>query len=234
MITIEKLQELVALQTEAIKNIKIDKVTVWDGGNSAEGKTATLYLFEHDSLWETSNKCNRIFNDTPKDDYSGETVCETNELGYIWSARRNELYVVSDKAGNTFNVTEKLKPLPIPQKYLSKVMCAAFDGTKPIPGSSTQLTSQYEAVMRIPAPREAEIVHYQVRVGIDSDNDGELSYSESVPLEVYRYRSEPRYAGICGTTTKQCDWYDTFIGGIASGCISEATDVALPVGRTFL
>ncbi|MBP5641176.1 MAG: hypothetical protein J6X55_16980, partial [Victivallales bacterium] len=41
MLIIEKLQELVALQTEAIKNIKIDKVTVWDGGNSAEGKTAT-------------------------------------------------------------------------------------------------------------------------------------------------------------------------------------------------
>ena len=42
MLLIEKLQEIVALQTEAIKNIKIDKVTVWDGGNkSADGKTTT-------------------------------------------------------------------------------------------------------------------------------------------------------------------------------------------------
>ena len=41
MLMIEKLQELVALQTEAIKNIKIDKVTVWDGGKSADGKTST-------------------------------------------------------------------------------------------------------------------------------------------------------------------------------------------------
>ncbi|MDR0932802.1 MAG: hypothetical protein LBM70_07290 [Victivallales bacterium] len=42
MLLIEKLQEIVALQTEAIKGIKIDKVTVWDGGNkTADGKTTT-------------------------------------------------------------------------------------------------------------------------------------------------------------------------------------------------
>ena len=37
----DKLEELVATQVEAIKNLKIDKVTVWDGGQNAEGKTAT-------------------------------------------------------------------------------------------------------------------------------------------------------------------------------------------------
>lgn len=42
MLLIEKLEELVKLQTEAIRNIKIDKVTVWDGaGSSANGKTST-------------------------------------------------------------------------------------------------------------------------------------------------------------------------------------------------
>ena len=42
MLLIEKLQEIVALQTEAIKGIKIDKVTVWDGGGkTADGKTTT-------------------------------------------------------------------------------------------------------------------------------------------------------------------------------------------------
>ena len=42
MLLIEKLQELVALQTEAIKNIKIDKLTVWDGGSKTpDGKTTT-------------------------------------------------------------------------------------------------------------------------------------------------------------------------------------------------
>jgi flotillin len=37
----DKLPELVGKQVEAIKNIKIDKVTVWDSGNSANGKNAT-------------------------------------------------------------------------------------------------------------------------------------------------------------------------------------------------
>ncbi|MCL1823579.1 MAG: SPFH domain-containing protein [Oscillospiraceae bacterium] len=39
----DKLEELTKIQVEAIKNIKIDKVTVWDSGsgNSADGKTAT-------------------------------------------------------------------------------------------------------------------------------------------------------------------------------------------------
>jgi flotillin len=37
----EKLPELVRLQSEAIQNIKIDKVTVWDGaGGGGDGKTS--------------------------------------------------------------------------------------------------------------------------------------------------------------------------------------------------
>lgn len=38
----DKIEQIVATQVEAIKNVKIDKVTVWDGnGNAANGKTAT-------------------------------------------------------------------------------------------------------------------------------------------------------------------------------------------------
>jgi flotillin len=37
----DKLPELVRLKSEAIKNIKIDKVTVWDGGHNANGKSGT-------------------------------------------------------------------------------------------------------------------------------------------------------------------------------------------------
>jgi flotillin len=36
----DKMENLVKIQVEAIKNIKIDKVTVWDGGNK-DGKTST-------------------------------------------------------------------------------------------------------------------------------------------------------------------------------------------------
>jgi flotillin len=42
MLMIEKLEAVVAMQTEAIKNIKIDKITVWDGGaRGPDGKTST-------------------------------------------------------------------------------------------------------------------------------------------------------------------------------------------------
>jgi flotillin len=41
LLLIEKLPELVRTQVEAVKNIKIDKVTVWDGGNSDNGNGST-------------------------------------------------------------------------------------------------------------------------------------------------------------------------------------------------
>ncbi len=37
----DKLEELMRVQVDAIKNIKIDKVTVWDNGTNADGKNAT-------------------------------------------------------------------------------------------------------------------------------------------------------------------------------------------------
>jgi flotillin len=37
----DKLPELVKTQAEAIKNIKIDKITVWENGGGKDGKTAT-------------------------------------------------------------------------------------------------------------------------------------------------------------------------------------------------
>jgi flotillin len=42
LMLVDKIEALIATQVEAIKNIKIDKITVWDGGKtSADGKTAT-------------------------------------------------------------------------------------------------------------------------------------------------------------------------------------------------
>jgi len=37
----DKLEELMRVQVDAIKNVKIDKVTVWDNGQGADGKNAT-------------------------------------------------------------------------------------------------------------------------------------------------------------------------------------------------
>ncbi len=45
MLLIEKLEEIVKLQTEAIKNIKIDKITVWDSGKDGkEGSTTSNFI----------------------------------------------------------------------------------------------------------------------------------------------------------------------------------------------
>lgn len=37
----DKLPELVKMESEAIKNIKIDKVTVWENGGNKDGKSST-------------------------------------------------------------------------------------------------------------------------------------------------------------------------------------------------
>jgi flotillin len=48
MLLIEKLEEIVKLQTEAIKNIKIDKITVWDSGahsaDPSKGSTTSNFI----------------------------------------------------------------------------------------------------------------------------------------------------------------------------------------------
>lgn len=41
LIIADKIEQLVAIQVEAIKNIKIDKITVWDSGNNGGGKGST-------------------------------------------------------------------------------------------------------------------------------------------------------------------------------------------------
>ncbi|MFH1137409.1 MAG: SPFH domain-containing protein [Pseudomonadota bacterium] len=46
LLIVEKLPELVRLQTEAIRNLKVDKITVWDGGSNAGAGQAVQGLFK--------------------------------------------------------------------------------------------------------------------------------------------------------------------------------------------
>jgi flotillin len=81
MMVSDKLPELVKTQVEAIKNIKIDKVTVWDGQNSANtnGKTATANFLS--GLMQSVPPLNDLFNmagmQLPK--YLGEVKTEEEE-----------------------------------------------------------------------------------------------------------------------------------------------------------
>ena len=44
LLMVEKIEQLVARQTEAIANLKIDKITVWDSGNSGEGGSTANFV----------------------------------------------------------------------------------------------------------------------------------------------------------------------------------------------
>jgi len=60
LLLIEKLPELIRTQVEAIKNIKIDKITVWDGNNSKDGKTSTANFIS--GLMNSVPPLNDLFN----------------------------------------------------------------------------------------------------------------------------------------------------------------------------
>ena len=41
LLLVEKLEDIVEMQVEAISNLKIDKITVWDSGSNGEGGSST-------------------------------------------------------------------------------------------------------------------------------------------------------------------------------------------------
>lgn len=60
LLLIEKLPELVKTQVEAVKNIKIDRVTVWDSGNNPDGNTSTANFVS--GMMKTVPPLNDLFN----------------------------------------------------------------------------------------------------------------------------------------------------------------------------
>ncbi len=56
----DKLAELERIQVDAIKNLKIDKITVWDGGKNADGKTATANFLS--GIMQSIPPMNEVFN----------------------------------------------------------------------------------------------------------------------------------------------------------------------------
>jgi len=61
LLLIEKLPELVKTQVEAVKNIKIDKITVWDSGNGNENGNTTTANFVS-GMMKTVPPLNDLFN----------------------------------------------------------------------------------------------------------------------------------------------------------------------------
>ncbi len=60
MLIADKLPELVKTQVDAIKNIKIDKVTVWEGGNQeGSGNNTSKFI---SSMYKSVPPLNELFN----------------------------------------------------------------------------------------------------------------------------------------------------------------------------
>lgn len=62
LLLIEKLPELVKTQVEAVKNIKIDKITVWDSANSGSGDGNTTTANFVSGMMKTVPPLNDLFN----------------------------------------------------------------------------------------------------------------------------------------------------------------------------
>lgn len=96
LLIVDKLPELVRLQTEAIKNIKIDKLTVWEGGSSSvDGKTSTANFIS--GLYKSVPPLQEIFNMAGMElpDYlKGKTGAELDRLAEL--AKTNQVKIVEE------------------------------------------------------------------------------------------------------------------------------------------
>ena len=87
MIIADKLEDLVKTQVEAIKNIKIDKVTVWENGSGSEGEGNATSKFVS-GLYKSVPPMSDLFNmagmDLPQylgqKTESGEELTESKEI----------------------------------------------------------------------------------------------------------------------------------------------------------
>lgn len=76
LIVADKLEELISIQVEAIKNIKIDKITVWDTGAGADGKCSTANFLS--GLMQSVPPLNDLFKQAGMSlpDFLGEDIQE--------------------------------------------------------------------------------------------------------------------------------------------------------------
>lgn len=80
MLLTDKMEDLVKLQVEAIKNVKIDKVTVWDSMSGKDGASTTSNFVS--SMLKVVPPMNEIFNMNGMQlpEYMGKTAEETKAL----------------------------------------------------------------------------------------------------------------------------------------------------------
>ena len=79
MMIADKMEDIIRVQVEAIKNLKIDKVTVWDSGTNADGKSSTANFLS--GLMKSLPPMNELFDMAGMElpEYLGKNKAETPE-----------------------------------------------------------------------------------------------------------------------------------------------------------
>jgi flotillin len=98
----DKLPELVRMQTEAIKNIKIDKITVWEGGSHADGKTSTANFIS--GLYQSVPPLQEVFNMAGMElpDYlKGKTAEELKQMAALVKSEKKSKPASDKPSGPT-------------------------------------------------------------------------------------------------------------------------------------
>lgn len=97
LLMIEKLPELVRTQVEAVKNLKIDKVTVWDSGSNGEGKGSTANFMS--GLMKTIPPLDDLFN-----------MAGMNLPNYLKGENIQETIVVEEGTATETNTDPDMSP----------------------------------------------------------------------------------------------------------------------------
>lgn len=105
LMIVDKIEEIIRMQSEAIKNIKIDKVTVWDSGSGSEngGKSSTSRFLS--DLYKSVPALTDVF------DMAGLKLPD-----YLGSKEKKEIIEVVDSIKEKKNKTVKDSVKPVPKK----------------------------------------------------------------------------------------------------------------------
>lgn len=121
LIIADKLEELTRIQVEAIKNIKIDKVTVWDNGGNDQGKTSTANFLS--GMLKSVPPLNELFQQSGMElpsflgtDIAEEKIVEIKDVDEIKLEKKDadeikleEAEEEKDESSRSYNPGKKLK-----------------------------------------------------------------------------------------------------------------------------
>jgi hypothetical protein len=121
-------------------------------------------------MWESTNKANRIYNLTPKDDPP--------------EVPRNRLYVVESPEDGKYHVTLEVDDQPASLR--NRLMYAIYDGSTKLSGGEGSFPASGPANMVFDHPAtNTEFKDFDVKVGYDLNGDGTLGVDDALfPLRV--------------------------------------------------